>query len=60
MLETIKAAAIRLGRVLLAQVIGYLVNIAVPIPYLGITVGAVINAIAKLLRDKLKWEWLPV
>jgi hypothetical protein len=56
------AAIIRLGRVLLAQVIAFgIANLTgVNIPYLNISVGAVISAVAKFLRDKYAWEWLPV
>jgi hypothetical protein len=56
------AALLRLIRVLVAQgitwAIAYYANINVPI--LNISAGAVISAIAKYLRDKYKWEWLPV
>ena len=55
---------LRLVRVLVAQGIGILItNLSgVNIPYLGISIGAVINALAKFLRDKFpSWgEWLPV
>jgi len=47
------AALIRLVRVLIAQ--------RVNIPYLNISAGAVLNALAKFLRDRYKWaEFLPV
>jgi hypothetical protein len=32
----------------------------VNVPIINISVGALINAIAKYLRDTYKWEWLPV
>ena len=56
------AALLRLARILVAQVIAFAIaNLAgVNIPVLNISVGAAINAIAKFLRDKYKWEWLPV
>jgi hypothetical protein len=57
-----KTALIRLARVLIAQAITFgiaeLANINVPV--LNITAGAVLSAIAKYLRDRYKWEWLPV
>jgi hypothetical protein len=57
-----KAALIRLGRVILGQIVAIIITstAGITIPYLDITLGAVINAIAKFLRDKFKWEWLPV
>jgi hypothetical protein len=55
-------AILRLIRVGVAQGIGALIEgtSGIAIPYFGITVGAVISGLAKLLRDKFKWEWLPV
>lgn len=59
-----KNALIRLARILVAQAISWAVlewgGISVPI--IGITVGAVINSIAKYLRDKFPaiGNWLPV
>lgn len=57
-----KSALIRLGRILLAQVITFVIaNYAgVNIPVVNISVGAAINAVAKYLRDRFKWDWLPV
>jgi len=58
------AAFLRLFRVVVAQVIALAItNLAgVNIPYLNISLGAVINALAKFLRDKFpSWgEWLPI
>ena len=53
---------LRFVRVLVAQVVSLLITstINVEIPYVNISLGALINAIAKLLRDKFKWEWLPL
>jgi len=53
---------LRLIRVLVAQGIGISITATagINIPYLNIGVGAVISALAKFLRDKFKWEWLPV
>jgi len=57
-----KDALIRLGRVLLGQIIAWAVAqfSGVNIPLVNISVGAVINAAAKYLRDKYGWTWLPV
>ncbi len=59
-----KSAIFRLLRVLVAQGLGYLANLSFNIPYLGITVGAVINAIFKFIRDKYPKSfiltWLPL
>jgi soluble lytic murein transglycosylase-like protein len=56
------AALIRLGRILLAQIISWTVLefAGVNIPYINISVGAAISAIAKYLREKYGWDWLPV
>ena len=57
-------ALMRLARTLVAQGLGYLVNLPFQIPYLGITVGAVVNAIFKFIRDKFPnsaiLAWLPL
>jgi hypothetical protein len=55
-----KAALLRLVRILVAQIpalIAYLNGLGSP---LWLMVGAIINAVAKYLRDRYKWEWLPV
>jgi len=55
---------LRFIRVGVAQGIGLLIETTsqIGIPYLGITVGAVLNAASKALRDKFPKlvEWLPV
>ena len=58
----IKAALWRLARVLIAQAITFgIAELAgVNIPLVNISAGAVLNAVAKFLRDKFKWDWLPV
>ena len=57
-------AILRLIRVSVAQGIGALIVSlsGANIPYLGISIGAVISAAAKFLRDKFPAyaEWLPV
>jgi hypothetical protein len=57
-------ALLRLLRILVAQILGILANLSFNIPYLGITIGAVINAIFKYIRDKYPksklLEWLPL
>lgn len=58
----IKPALIRLGRILIAQAIPWLIlelN-GINIPVLNISLGAAISAAAKYLRDKYKWTWLPL
>jgi len=57
-----KAAFLRIVRILVAQGISYVVLTygGINIPILNISVGALINAIAKYLRDKYDWNWLPV
>ena len=57
-----KAALLRLARVLVAQLVSFLVLefAGVYVPVINISVGALINAVAKYLRDKFKWDWLPV
>ena len=58
------SALLRFLRVLVAQGLGYAASLVIPIPYLGITVGALINAIFKFIRDKFPkskiLEWLPL
>ena len=58
------AALLRIARILVAQGLGYLASLAIPVPYLGVTVGAIINGIFKLIRDKFPksviLEWLPL
>ncbi len=59
-----KSAILRILRVLVGQAIGYAANLTVNIPYLGITVGALVNGAAKYIRDKypksIILEWLPL
>jgi len=57
-----KAALLRLVRVFIAQAItfGVAALAGINIPILNISAGALLNAVAKYLRDKYKWEWLPV
>ena len=59
-----KAALMRLARILVAQVISWVVLEwgGLSVPYINITVGALINTVAKYLRDKFPaWgNWLPV
>jgi hypothetical protein len=62
--ENMVSALLRIARVLVAQGLGYIASLAIPIPYLGITVGAVVNGVFKFLRDKFPtatWlVWLPL
>lgn len=55
-------AILRFIRVGVAQGISALIvaTTGINIPYLNIGLGAVISALAKFLRDKFKWDWLPV
>ena len=57
-------ALLRIIRVAVAQAIGAFIasTSGITIPYLGIGVGAALNGISKLLRDKFPvlTEWLPV
>ncbi len=57
-----KAALFRLVRVLVAQAIAFAIaeTTGINIPILNISLGALINATAKYIRDKFKLEWLPV
>ena len=57
-----KAALLRLARILVAQVVTFAVAelSGFSIPIINISAGALLNAVAKYLRDKFKWEWLPV
>lgn len=59
-----KSVILRVLRVLIGQVLGYLANSTVNIPYLGITVGAVLNGVFKFIRDKYPksviLEYLPL
>jgi len=56
------SALIRLGRVLFAQIVVWSIAeyAGLNIPVINISVGAVINAAAKFVRDKYGWVWLPV
>ena len=63
-MNTFWAAVLRVVRVVVAQAIGAIITstMGIAIPYVGISIGAVLNGFAKVLRDKFpKWaEWLPV
>lgn len=55
-----KSALLRLLRLGVAQVpalIAYLSGTGNP---LWVMFGVILNAVAKYLRDKYKWEWLPI
>lgn len=60
------AALLRLARVLIGQVIGIGITMwgGINIPYVNITIGAVITAFFKWLRDKHPGsdilEWVPL
>lgn len=56
------SALIRLGRVLVAQAIAWVIAEwgGLSIPYVPLTIGAVISGVAKYLREKYGWTWLPV
>ena len=55
---------LRLIRVAVAQAIGAIIasTTGITIPYVGLSIGAILNALSKYLRDKFPaWaEWLPV
>lgn len=59
-------AILRILRVLVAQAIGIVITTygGVTVPYFGITIGALINGVFKLIRDKFPkskvLEWLPL
>ena len=55
-------ALLRLGRVLIAQLIAWAIAEwgGMSIPYVPLTIGAIINSVAKYLREKYGWTWLPV
>jgi len=57
-----QAALLRLARVLIAQLVTFgIAELAgINIPMLNISAGAVLSAIAKYLRDRYGWNWLPV
>lgn len=61
-MNPILAALLRLGRVLVAQAIAWVIAEygGIALPWFPVTLGAAISAVAKFLRDKFKWEWLPV
>ena len=60
-MEALKSAAIRLGRILLAQVITFVLSLLTPLtaPW-AVLLGAAINAGAKFCRDQFGWDWLPI
>ena len=64
MWETLWPAVLRVIRVAVAQALGAVIvaTSGIEIPWVGLTVGAVLNGISKILRDKFpNWaEWLPV
>ena len=55
-----KAALLRLLRLGVAQLPALLAYLSGSGSPLWVMVGVVINAVAKYLRDRYKWEWLPV
>ena len=61
-----KAALLRLARILVAQIITWAIATwgGISVPVINITIGAVINAVFKFLRDKFPtaiWlAWLPL
>ena len=61
-----KAALLRLARILVAQAISWILleKGGINIPMVNISVGAALNAIFKYIRDKFPkskiLEWLPV
>jgi len=61
-MNPILAALLRLGRVLVAQAISWAIAQygGITLPWFPITVGAIISAVAKFLRDKYGMEWLPI
>lgn len=61
-MEELKRALFRFVRVMAGQAVGYLIaqTSGLDIPYLGLSVGAILNTVAKYLRDKFGWDWLPV
>lgn len=56
------AGLIRLVRILVAQAISWAIleYAGINVPYINVSVGAGISALAKYLRDTYKWTWLPV
>jgi hypothetical protein len=62
--STLVPALLRVLRVAVAQIIGVIIDstVGINVPYVGISIGAVLNGISKVLRDKYpSWaEWLPV
>ena len=57
-----KDALIRLGRILVAQAISWSIMefAGVNVPYINISLGAMISAVAKWARDQYGWFWLPI
>jgi len=55
-------ALLRLGRILLAQAIAWgIAELAgFNVPVINISAGAILSAVAKYLREKYGWTWLPV
>jgi hypothetical protein len=60
------AALLRIARVIVAQIIGVAIATygGLTIPYLGVTIGALINGIFKFIRDRFPkseiLSWLPL
>ena len=55
-------ALVRFARVMVAQALAFWVAdlSGVNVPIINISAGALLNALAKYLRDKFKLDWLPV
>lgn len=64
MWATLWPAILRVIRVAVAQAIGAIITstTGIEIPYVGLSIGAVLNGLSKVLRDKFPalTEWLPV
>jgi hypothetical protein len=60
-MEALKSALIRLGRILIGQVLAWVIAFLAPItaPW-AVLVGALINSGAKFVRDQYGWDWLPI
>jgi len=54
------ASLFRFLRVMLAQAFAFWATetAGIEIPYVNLSVGALINMAAKFLRDKYNWDWL--
>jgi hypothetical protein len=60
--QMVWAAIVRWGRILIAQAIAWVMATygGWPLPWIPLTLGAVISGVCKYLRDKYGWDWLPV